>query len=95
MSQLPQPLYSDFQQKYPDIWQALPTTSLQGRSRQAGPFDGKEPGFVASALAIGGQRERAAHAHVRKLVELGVSAEEIRQRFWRFHSGLSDYDGRL
>ncbi|MCL4301019.1 MAG: carboxymuconolactone decarboxylase family protein [Anaerolineae bacterium] len=76
MSQLPQP-YLDFQQKYPDIWQAY--DQLGAAVHAAGPLDEKSRALVKLALAIGGQREGAVHAHVRKLVELGVSAEEIRQ----------------
>ncbi|MCQ3980271.1 MAG: carboxymuconolactone decarboxylase family protein, partial [Anaerolineae bacterium] len=45
----------------------------------AGPLDEKSRALVKLALAVGAQREGAAHAHVRKLVELGVSADEIRQ----------------
>jgi alkylhydroperoxidase/carboxymuconolactone decarboxylase family protein YurZ len=35
--------------------------------------------LVKLALALGSGREGAVHAHVRKLVDLGVGADEIRQ----------------
>lgn len=75
MTQLPQP-YLEFQQKYPDIWQAY---DQLGAAVHTGPLDEKSRALVKLALAIGVQREGAVHAHVRKLIELGVSAEEIRQ----------------
>lgn len=76
MTQLPQP-YLDFQQKYAEVWQAY--DQLGAAVHAAGPLDEKSRALVKLALAIGVQREGAVHAHVRKLVELGVSAEEIRQ----------------
>lgn len=76
MTQLPQS-YLEFQQKYPDIWQAY--DQLGAAVHAVGPLDEKSRALVKLALAIGVQREGAVHAHVRKLVELGVNAEEIRQ----------------
>ena len=76
MTQLPQP-YVDFQEQYPDVWRAY--DRLGAAVHAAGPLDEKARGLVKLALAIGAGREGAVHAHVRKLVELGVSADEIRQ----------------
>ena len=76
MSQLPQP-YVDFQEQYPDVWQAY--DQLGAAVHAAGPLDEKTRGLVKLALALGAGREGAVHAHVRKLVEMGSSAEEIRQ----------------
>lgn len=76
MTQLPQP-YLDFQQKYAEVWQAY--DQLGAAVHAAGSLDEKSRALVKLALAIGGQREGAVHAHVRKLVELGASADEIRQ----------------
>jgi len=42
-------------------------------------LDEKTRGLVKPALALGAQKEGAVHAHVRKLVEMGVNADEIRQ----------------
>ena len=76
MSKLPQP-YLDFQETYPEVWQAY--DQLGGAVHAAGPLDEKTRGLIKLALALGAQKEGAVHAHVRKLVELGLSAEEIRQ----------------
>ena len=76
MSQLPQ-AYVDFQEQYPNVWQAY--DQLGAAVHAAGPLDEKTRGLIKLALALGAQKEGAVHAHVRKLVELGLSAEEIRQ----------------
>ena len=76
MTQLPQP-YLDFQQKYVEVWQAY--DQLGTAVHAAGPLDEKSRALVKLALAVGAQREGAVHAHVRKLMELGVNPDEIRQ----------------
>ena len=45
----------------------------------AGPLDEKTRALVKLALSQEKKKEGAVHAHVRKLVEMGVSADEIRQ----------------
>jgi AhpD family alkylhydroperoxidase len=75
MTQLPQP-YLDFQEQYPDIWRAY---DQLGAAIHTGPLDETTRGLVKLALALGAGREGAVHAHVRKLVEMGVSSDEIRQ----------------
>jgi AhpD family alkylhydroperoxidase len=76
MSNLPKS-YVQFQEKYTDIWQAY--DQLGAAVHAAGPIDEKTRGLVKLALALGSGREGAVHAHVRKLVEMGVSTDEIRQ----------------
>jgi AhpD family alkylhydroperoxidase len=76
MSNLPKS-YVQFQEKYADIWQAY--DQLGAAVHAAGPIDEKTRGLVKLALALGSGREGAVHAHVRKLVEMGVSTDEIRQ----------------
>jgi AhpD family alkylhydroperoxidase len=76
MTQLPKP-YVNFQEQYPDVWQAY--NQLGAAVHAAGPLDEKTRGLIKLALAIGAGREGAVHAHVRKLVEMGVSPDEIRQ----------------
>ncbi len=76
MSQLPKP-YIEFKEKYPDIWQAY--DQLGTTVHAAGSLDEKTRGLVKLALALGAGREGAVHTHVRKLVEMGAGADEIRQ----------------
>ncbi len=75
MTELPKP-YVNFQEQYPDVWQAY--NQLGAAVHAAGPLDEKTRGLLKLALAIGAGREGAVHAHVRKLLEAGVSADEIR-----------------
>ncbi len=75
MSQLPQ-AYRNFQEKYADVWQAY--DQLGAAVHAAGPLDEKTRALIKLALAIGAQKEGAVHAHVRKLLALEVSADEIR-----------------
>ncbi len=75
MSDLPQP-YVQFQETYSDIWQAY--DQLGATVHNHGPLDEKARGLVKLGIAIGSQQEGAVHAHVRKLLEAGASANEIR-----------------
>lgn len=75
MSELPQS-YRQFQEQYADVWQAY--DHLGAAVHAAGPLDEKTRGLVKLALALGAGREGAVHAHVRKLLEMGVAADEIR-----------------
>ena len=75
-SKLPQ-AYLSFQEQYPDIWQAY--NQLGSAVHSAGPLDEKTRGLIKLALALAAQKEGAVHAHVRKLVEMGLGSEEIRQ----------------
>jgi alkylhydroperoxidase/carboxymuconolactone decarboxylase family protein YurZ len=44
----------------------------------AGPLDEKTRALVKLGIALGSQQEGAVHAHVRKSLEAGASADEIR-----------------
>jgi alkylhydroperoxidase/carboxymuconolactone decarboxylase family protein YurZ len=76
VSKLPEP-YRHFQEKYVEVWQAY--DQLGAAVHAAGPLEEKTRGLLKLALALGAQKEGAVHAHVRKLVEMGISADEIRQ----------------
>ena len=76
MSQLPK-AYVSFQEKYPDVFQAY--SQLGAAVHAAGPLDEKTRALIKLALALGGQKEGAVHAHVRKLREMGLGSDEIRQ----------------
>lgn len=75
MSQLPD-FYVKFQQTYPDIWRAY--DQLGATVHNYGPLDDKTRALVKLGIAIGSQQEGAVHSHVRKSLEAGASADEIR-----------------
>lgn len=75
MSQLPES-YRRFQVDYTEIWRAY--DQLGATVHAAGPLDEKGRALVKLAMAIGAQQEGAIHAHVRKALEAGLSADEIR-----------------
>ena len=69
--------YERFQQEYPTVWEAY--DALGAAAHAAGPLDGKSRQLVKLALAVAIRSEGATHAHTRKCLEAGISAEEIRQ----------------
>lgn len=75
MTQLPEP-FTNFKENYPEIWQAY--DQLGAVVHAGGPLDEKMRGLIKLALAVGAQREGAVHAHVRKLLEMGLTPAEIR-----------------
>ena len=68
--------YLNFQEKYANIWQAY--DQLGAAVHAAGPLDEKTRALVKLGIALGSQQEGAVHAHVRKSLEAGASADEIR-----------------
>lgn len=75
MAELPKS-YLNFQEKYANIWQAY--DQLGAAVHTAGPLDEKTRALVKLGIALGSQQEGAVHAHVRKSLEAGASADEIR-----------------
>lgn len=78
MSDLPKPpqTYEEFTGRFPglkDAWDAI------GRAGEQGPLDAKTQRLVKLAVAIGAQREGAAHSSVRKGLARGVTREEMEQ----------------
>lgn len=63
--------------EYPDVWKAF--ARLGETCADAGPIDGKTLRLVKLALAIGAGSEGATHSHVRRALEEGVAADELRQ----------------
>lgn len=60
----------------PDVWQAY---ELLGKAvAEAGPLDARTVHLVKIAAAIAQRSEGATHSHVRRALEAGVSAAEIR-----------------
>ena len=68
--------YLQFQNQYPDIFQAY--EALGAATAAAGPLEGKTRALVKLAIALGGEREGAVHSHTRRAIEAGCSAAEIR-----------------
>jgi alkylhydroperoxidase/carboxymuconolactone decarboxylase family protein YurZ len=70
-------IFVNLRQNYPEIAQAY--DALGDAAHRAGPLADRERQLVKLALAIGAGLEGATHAHTRRAVALGISAEEIRQ----------------
>ncbi|WP_447894951.1 carboxymuconolactone decarboxylase family protein [Vreelandella sp. GE22] len=63
--------------EYPEVWNAY--AALGKACSHSGPLEGRELRLVKLALAIGNRSEGAVHSHVRRGLEEGLSAEELKQ----------------
>ncbi|MBK1696582.1 carboxymuconolactone decarboxylase family protein [Rhodovibrio salinarum] len=63
-------------QYHPDVWDAY--EQLGKAVAEAGPLDARTIHLVKIAAAIAQRSEGATHSHVRRALEAGVSAAEIR-----------------
>ncbi|MBZ0301160.1 MAG: carboxymuconolactone decarboxylase family protein [Anaerolineae bacterium] len=61
---------------YPEVASAY--DALGDAAHQAGPLSDRERQLIKLALAVSAGLEGATHAHTRRAVELGISADEIR-----------------
>jgi len=68
--------YRDFVGRYPKLAEAWDAIHEAGAT---GPLDAKTQRLVKLAVAIGGLREGAVHASVRKAMDMGVTIEEMEQ----------------
>ncbi|MBS1714512.1 MAG: carboxymuconolactone decarboxylase family protein [Armatimonadetes bacterium] len=75
MSRLPQ-RYLQFFQDFPAVGSAY--KDLGDAVATAGPLDKKTAELVKIGVALGARMEGAVHSHVRKALEAGATAEEIR-----------------
>jgi 4-carboxymuconolactone decarboxylase len=75
MTNLPAP-YTRIRAEFPEVAQAY--DALGNTIHEAGPLDDKTRQLVKLALAIGARLEGATHAHTRRALEMGISAEEIK-----------------
>ncbi len=75
MSKLPKS-FVEFKSRYPDVFDSY--EALGNAVRDAGPLSGKEVALVRLATAAGAGLEGAVHAHCRRALEAGLSADEIR-----------------
>lgn len=75
MSQLPLS-YQRFRTEHAAVWEAY--DQLGAAVHSAGPLDDKARALVKLGMAIGAQQEGGVHSHVRKALEVGLGADEIR-----------------
>lgn len=75
MAQLPS-RYVQFFDRYPEV--GLAYRNMGSAVFAAGPQDAKTQALVKLGVAIGARMEGAVHSHVRKCVEAGASADEVR-----------------
>jgi 4-carboxymuconolactone decarboxylase len=78
MTKLPKPplAYDEFIKKFPKLGQAW---ELLADGGQIGPLDERTQRLIKFALAVGAQKEGAAHASVRKAMSLGITEAELEQ----------------
>lgn len=75
MSRLPKS-FTRFIEKFPEIGKSY--SELGQAVSKAGPLDAKTRELVKIGIAIAAGLEGGTHSHVRKAVEAGASADEIR-----------------
>ncbi|WP_156927104.1 carboxymuconolactone decarboxylase family protein [Azospirillum halopraeferens] len=63
-------------ESFPAVWDAY--AGLGGACAEAGPLDPRTRRLVKLALAIGVSSEGAVHSHVRRALDEGVGADELR-----------------
>jgi len=65
-----------FADSHPDVWDAY--SDLGAACAAAGPLDDETRRLVKLALAIGAESEGAVHSHVRRGLDEGLTADELR-----------------
>jgi alkylhydroperoxidase/carboxymuconolactone decarboxylase family protein YurZ len=63
-------------ERHPQVWAAY--AGLGAAVADAGPLDPKTRRLVKLALAIGKESEGAVHSHVRRGLDEGITAQELR-----------------
>ena len=71
---LPQVL-RDFANQYPEVWNTY--DALGKATAQAGPLDEKTRCLVKLGIAIATERQGVVHAHTKRALKAGASAEEL------------------
>ena len=71
---LPQ-LYQQFERRYPRVKEAF--DALGAAEHEAGPLGERERRLIKLGIAVGAESEGGVRSHVRKLLGVGVSEEEI------------------
>src|SRR5919202_752685 len=68
-------IYQQFERHYPGVKEAC--DALGAAEHEAGPLGEKERRLVKLGIAVGAESEGGVRSHVRKLLGIGVSEEEI------------------
>jgi 4-carboxymuconolactone decarboxylase len=75
MSKIPK-RFQKFTQDYPTV--AKSYEELGNAVHSVGPLDPKTRALVKLAISVGARLEGAAHSHVRKALDVGVTRDELR-----------------
>lgn len=75
MGRLPK-RYEKFMETYPGVGKAY--RELGDAVADAGPLDAKVRSLIKLGISVGARQEGGARSHVRKALEAGATAEEIR-----------------
>ncbi|MDQ3965111.1 MAG: carboxymuconolactone decarboxylase family protein [Actinomycetota bacterium] len=68
-------IYQQFERRYPGVKEAF--DALGAAEHEAGPLDEKERRLIKLGIAVGAESEGGVRSHVRKLLGIGASEEEI------------------
>lgn len=68
-------VYQQFERRFPAVKESF--DSLGAAEHEAGPLGEKERRLVKLGIAVGAESEGAVRSHVRKLLGIGASEEEI------------------
>lgn len=68
-------VYKNFENRYPGVKEAF--DALGAAEHASGPLGEKERRLVKLGIAVGAESEGAVRSHVRKLLGIGASEEEI------------------
>lgn len=68
--------FINFTKDFPDLAKAY--EAFGGACHAAGPLDARTRALVKLGIAIGSRQEGAVHAQVRKALEAGAGADELR-----------------
>ncbi len=74
MNQLPAP-FRRFIEQFPEVADAY--SNLGKATHEQGPLDAPTRQLIKLGMAIASGREGAVHAHTRRALEVGVTAEQI------------------
>ncbi len=74
MDYLPE-IYRQFEHRFPAVKESF--DALGAAEHEAGPLDEKQRRLVKLGIAVGAESEGAVRSHVRKLLAVGASEEEI------------------
>ncbi len=68
-------VYQEFERRFPAVKESF--DSLGAAEHEAGPLGEKERRLIKLGIAVGAESEGAVRSHVRKLLGIGASEQEI------------------